>query len=240
MNQQRAVAPAVYTRGARRRERACLCLVRPPDFIGVNSASGRRLPDVPHYFFRADARKKNPSASHKPRAIHSATVKWPGMKGANFSKTSASEASAPNPAIARSFGRGSISQNERQVASQPNADAAEPTSVTGTRMASPSSRPAEVPAQIARTAVLGVRKRGCTRPKRSVTAPDRPSANSSRLEATKFPLKHWNSPKRAIVRIKLTGHLAPMACSKAIAVAKRLPRRLCHGVMYATEAMESA
>jgi hypothetical protein len=51
-------------------------------------------------------------------------------------------------------------RREMQEASQPKAEAAEPTSVTGTRSASPRKRAASVAAPMIRMALLGVWKRG--------------------------------------------------------------------------------
>ncbi len=61
-----------------------------------------------------------------------------------------------------------------------------------------------------------------------------------RVDAAKFPLKHWKRPNIAIVKINCTGQCAPSPCSNAIAVAKRLPSKLCHGAMYDTANSDSA
>ncbi len=62
----------------------------------------------------------------------------------------------PRPVIKRKCSRGSTSQKERQAASQPSAEAIEPTSVTGTRMESPRSSPIKVPSVMPMTATDGV------------------------------------------------------------------------------------
>src|SRR5579864_7826864 len=87
-----------------------------------------------------------PRRSQTVRAIHSARLKWPGKAGTSFIRTKRRETQMPRVVIARMRRRGSTSQKEAQAASQPSAEAMEPTSVTGTRIASPSSRPTRVPA----------------------------------------------------------------------------------------------
>jgi hypothetical protein len=64
------------------------------------------------------------------------------------------------PAAAAVGGREITTRREMQEASQPKAEAAEPTSVTGTRSASPRKRAASVAAPMIRMALLGVWKRG--------------------------------------------------------------------------------
>ena len=66
----------------------------------------------------------------------------------------------PSAATSRMGGRDSIRQKEVHAASQPKAEAMEPTSVTGTRMASPRSRPSKVPRAMPITATDGVEKTG--------------------------------------------------------------------------------
>jgi hypothetical protein len=67
----------------------------------------------------------------------------------------------------------STSQKERQAASQPRAEAMEPTSVTGTRMESPRRRPTRVPAVMPMTATDGVEKTALTVAKRGAIVPRR-------------------------------------------------------------------
>jgi len=62
----------------------------------------------------------------------------------------------PSVVIARARRFRSTKKNETQAASQPNAEAMEPTSVTETRSASPKSRPAMVAAAIPMIASEGV------------------------------------------------------------------------------------
>ena len=85
------------------------------------------------------------------------------------------------------------------------------------------------PAVTPKTAMCGVWNRSCTDPKFAWMVPRLPNANSKRVDAAKFPLKHWKRPSRAMVKIKVTGQWAYRALSKAIAVAKRFPSKLRHG-----------
>ena len=75
----------------------------------------------------------------------------------------------PRVVMKRMRGRGSTSQKERQAASQPRAEAMEPTSVMGTRMESPRRRAIRVPMVMAITAADGVRKRSWILAKRGET-----------------------------------------------------------------------
>jgi len=63
----------------------------------------------------------------------------------------------PKVAMRRRRGVGSTRKKDRQVANQPKAEAMEPTSVTGTRMASPRSRPTSVPRVTPKMATVGER-----------------------------------------------------------------------------------
>ena len=115
-----------------------------------------------------------PRRSQTARAIHSARVKWPGKAGIGFISKRSRETQMPRPVIRRKRSRGSTSQKERQAASQPSAEAMEPTSVTGTRMESPRSNAISVPDVMAMTATDGVEnfawmvaKRGATVPRRA-------------------------------------------------------------------------
>ena len=131
-----------------------------------------------------------PSTTQIANAIHSAGEKCPGKAGSTFIRTSINETRIPSPATNLIPVRFSTIQKEAQAASQPRADAIDPTSVTGTSRASPSSRPPSVPAVIPNTATEGVRNSECIVPKPGWIVRRRPNANSIRLEATKFPLKH--------------------------------------------------
>src|ERR1700689_2690857 len=105
-----------------------------------------------------------PRRSQKASAMYSAVVKRPGEAGRNFIRTSAKGARAPKKATMLSFfrdvdggaAREITRRGEAQAASQPKAEAAEPTSVTGTRRTSPRKSAAKVPAAMMRTALLGV------------------------------------------------------------------------------------
>src|SRR5690348_2726373 len=81
--------------------------------------------------------RTKPSRSQIASAMYSATVKCPGANGKNFIATKAKAATDPKIATTRKRVAGSTylrntSTIDTQAASQPNADAAEPTSVTGT------------------------------------------------------------------------------------------------------------
>src|SRR6202050_4589986 len=99
-----------------------------------------------------------PRRSQKASAMYSAVVKRPGEAGRNFIRTSAKAARAPKVATMLSFFRdvdgGSsreiTSRRDTQAASQPKAEAAEPTSGTGTRRASAQKSAAKVPAGMMR------------------------------------------------------------------------------------------
>ena len=98
--------------------------------------------------------------------------KCPGSIGKNFINTSASAAIVPNPATTISrlaFGvwllatslpaflePATTSNIEMHDANHPNADEAEPTSVTGTKIESPRNNATNVPAPIARIEFPGV------------------------------------------------------------------------------------
>jgi len=144
-------------------------------------------------------------------------------------RTSVNETRIPSPVTILTLARLSTIQNEAHAANHPSAEAIEPTSVTGTSKASPRKRPAMDPAVTPRTATCGVWNRSCTEPKLAGTVLRRPNANSNRVDAAKFPLKHWNRPSIAMLKIRMPGQRALNAFSNAIAVAKRLPYRLCHG-----------
>jgi len=107
----------------------------------------------------------------------------------------------------------------------------------GTRIALPSSAAAAVtnPTQI--TATPGVRFTGCTQPSRLSTKPRRPSANSSRLAATKFPLKTRNRESSAAARIRLTTQRERRRFQKATAVANFWWLSSGQGETYATTAI---
>ena len=92
-----------------------------------------------------------------PKAIHSGGEKCPGNAGKTFIRKSNKETAIPSPVTIRIDARFSTIQKERQAANHPKADAIEPTSVTGTRSASPRRRAASVPAVIPKIATLGVR-----------------------------------------------------------------------------------
>src|SRR4029077_4566556 len=127
--------------------------------------------------------------------------------------TRAKAAIAPKVAIIFSFGeeagwepalplvavgREMSTSKEMQEASQPKAEAAEPTSVTGTRSASPRKRAASVAAPMIRMALCGVWKRGGMRANGVGMEPLRLKAKTMRVEAAKLPLKHWKRPNMAI------------------------------------------
>jgi hypothetical protein len=105
-----------------------------------------------------------PSATQIARASHSYAVKWPGTSGINFISAMAIPTAKPNHATARfaaenfiNSGRvRAIARQEAHVADHPMAHATDPTSVTGTRIASPNSIQAAVASPVQRTAADGV------------------------------------------------------------------------------------
>lgn len=96
-------------------------------------------------------------ASQEERAIHSATEKWPGKIGRSFINMKRRDMRMPRVAMRRRRGDGSTRKKDRQVANHPKAEAMEPTSVTGTRMASPRSSPMRVPKVTPKMATVGER-----------------------------------------------------------------------------------
>src|SRR5580692_5511330 len=74
---------------------------------------------------------------------------------------------------------------ERQAASQPSAEAIEPTSVTGTRMASPRNSAIRVPTVMPMIATDGVENFSWMVAKRGAMVPRRAYAKSKRVEAAK-------------------------------------------------------
>src|SRR5579864_1698343 len=105
-----------------------------------------------------------PRAHHTLRANHSYVVKWPGIVGTIFIRANATATINPNSAKAFSAADNETipgfqcanARHAAHVAAQPMAQATEPTSVTGTRMASPSSMHAPVAIPTQRTAADGV------------------------------------------------------------------------------------
>src|SRR5260370_573245 len=83
-----------------------------------------------------------PMRSQMTRAIHSAWEKCPGNFGMSFMATRSNATMAPIAATSRGPARVSTRKNEIHAANQPEAQAIEPTSVTGTRSESPRTRPA--------------------------------------------------------------------------------------------------
>src|SRR5215468_9493204 len=109
------------------------------------------------YFLLAAIKKSTrPRTSQTPSAIHSAPEKWPGTMGRSFINKSMSATAAPAPAITRARTLFSTKKKDAHVASQPNADAIEPTSVTGTSSESPNSKPMLVKTAITKIAICGV------------------------------------------------------------------------------------
>ena len=170
-----------------------------------------------------------PSRLPLPRASHSQTLERPGTSGTSFIRAIAmpTESEPRYGALsAESFIRSGrervMARQAAQVADHPMAQATDPTSVTGTRIASPSSMQAAVAMPTHRAAMAGVWCCACTAPTRASTMPRRPRANTRRLAATKFPLKHLKSESRAAARMMLTIHPDakpwPTACWKATAV----------------------
>src|SRR5215469_4696421 len=105
-----------------------------------------------------------PRTHHEASAIHSYIVKWPGIRGMIFIKASAIAMTRPKIAAAaspadnlRTSGFHSAhARHDAHAAAQPTAQATDPTSVTGTRMASPSDMQAAVAIPTQRTETDGV------------------------------------------------------------------------------------
>ncbi len=114
---------------------------------------------------------------------------------ATFIAITAAETTAPAQAIAPPKSnegrpaRRARARSERQVESQPTPTASEPTSVTGTSSASPRNAAAAESRAIRRTAFAGVPCTRCTRASDGWTRPRLPMPKSSRVAATKLPLK---------------------------------------------------
>src|SRR5208283_330530 len=194
-----------------------------------------RLPKSIHeatlHAVRGPKWNSNPSASHTPRAIHSVNVKCPGTPGIHFISTSNKDTAAPRAATKRSHAPRPAIYKDTHAASHPNAEAMDPTSVTGTSSASPTSNPTRVATVTPAIATLGVRCLSLILANIGGIVRRRPNANSNREAATKLPLNTCSSPTSEIPRINRANHVECVPCSKAIAVAKRLPTRPCHGAM---------
>src|ERR1700686_3464478 len=106
---------------------------------------------------RQPRRSINPIASHMASASHSAMEKCPGKTGSSFISTSKSATAIPNIVMSRLPKFFSTSQNDRHAMNHPVAAAMEPTSVTGTRIASPSNKPKIVADAMPTTATEGVK-----------------------------------------------------------------------------------
>jgi len=77
--------------------------------------------------------------------------------GRSFINIKRREMRMPRVAMRRKRGAGSTRKKDRQVVNQPKAEAMEPTSVTGTKMASPRSKPTSVPSVTPKIATVGER-----------------------------------------------------------------------------------
>ena len=110
-------------------------------------------------------RRIKPAVSQIPSATHSAPEKCPGNTGNNFISNSSRETAMPSEVITRRPDFFSTIQKDRHAMNHPLAAAMEPTSVTGTSIASPSSKPRTVAHEIPTIATDGVKKVSCTLPK---------------------------------------------------------------------------
>src|SRR5271157_2132681 len=146
-------------------------------------------------------------------------VKCPGIKGRNFIRIRVAHTASPRPAIERLLQLSSIHKKEAHAASHPTADANDPTSEMGTRMASPRSAPTTPTAPAQNTAFDGVSLTGWTYPIRGFTYPSRPKAKRRRLPARKFPLQTFRSEAKAAAKTMLVSRREWKARSNATEVA---------------------
>src|SRR5215471_17205265 len=133
--------------------------------IGIRTAKMEGIVS-PRYFRGPDftAAAIAPRTHHAAKAAHSYLVKWPGIVGMIFIKARAIATNKPKIATVASpaddlMTSGFHPPNARydaHAAAHPTAQATEPTSVTGTRMASPSSMQRAVAVPTPRTATEGV------------------------------------------------------------------------------------
>src|SRR6266550_623878 len=159
------------------------------------------------------------------------------MPGTIFIKIMISPTVTPTAATIRSRDGGPIRKYAAQAASHPAADATDPTSEIGTRMASPRNIHAAVATPTQITATDGVRFLGCTAASLRSISPRRPIAKSKRLAATRFPLNTLKRDRSAAARMTRTIQCEPVAYSKATAVMNFSPVNLLQGAAYATAAI---
>src|SRR6266576_444674 len=181
--------------------------------------------------------RPNPINPQTANASHSYPLKWPGIAGTIFINIIPKPTATPTAATSRSRGAGPMQKYAAQAASHPAADATDPTSEIGTRMASPRNMQAAVATPTQITATDGVRFLGCTVASLRSTNPRRPIAKSKRLAATRFPLNTLKRERSAATRMTRTIQCEPVAYSKATAVMNFSPVNLLQGAAYATAAI---
>src|SRR6266540_4305176 len=123
------------------------------------------------------------------------------------------------------------------VDSQPTPTASEPTSLIGTRIASPNTDAATVSTPISAIATTGVPNDACTRPSDGWTRFRRPIAYSMRVAATKLPLKIFSSDRNAPNRMSCAIACEPNVRSNATSVRTWPDTISCHGYTNVTTAM---
>ena len=112
---------------------------------------------------RLRGRLDQTACSNRPRqlqiasAIHSYTVKWPGIAGIIFIRTISVVTINPTTAAICPPAGGFIRTKDAQAAIHPTAAHTEPTSATGTRMDSPPKMTTAVARPTHTTATVGVR-----------------------------------------------------------------------------------
>src|SRR3989442_5953051 len=184
-------------------------------------------------------RSASPRTHHALKASHSTAVRLPGTAGTTFITTIATLTTAPSAAIlmpSRLPLRRASAMKARQAAHQPIAPTAAPTSLMGTRTASP--RNAAAPVRIVTSAIAsaGVPNLGFTAPSAGGTNRRRPSAYTSRVAATKFPLNTLNNDKTAPARMSRAIHGEPNARANTASVPRWWATRSVHGYTHATTA----
>src|SRR4029079_19092946 len=118
---------------------------------------------------RRASQKISPAALHAMKAVHAAAVKLPGTPGTTFISTIARLTAVPRTAIAADSDGPRRARYATHADSQPTPTASDPTSVIGTRIASPNIAAAIVSTAISAMATTGVPKVAWTRPSAGCT-----------------------------------------------------------------------
>ena len=128
-------------------------------------------------------------------------------------------------------------QKARQVASQPVADANEPTSEIGINTACPRKEASAVINPTNKMGAVGVRYSLWIVASRPSSIRRRPIANNSRVEVMKLPLNIFSNDSNTASMMISTSSREPKARSNATAVAKRSSASDCQGCSRVTTAM---